>query len=225
MNPRKITLKYLGWCPGVKSAAEFVPDRNIPDIYILFTAFSAILFVGLYQISLPTPQWEPKIITINGQRYYDSNFTEHFDYSKLTGKNVDFYEPLDHDEFVNSDTEIEVFFSSKEEIGDKLRELDAPNIVTGYTLWLVNGSWDEAYFRIYGFEPDYETLDSNVLGLSFGVSSDSFSQYHVIREPYRLMIKKMYKSGAGQSSPIWVLNIRMDLGPPYAGTLFRAKKR
>jgi len=224
MNPRKTTLKYLGWCPGVKSAAEFVPDRNIPNIYILFTAFSAILLVGLYQLSLPAPQWEPKTITINGQYYHDNNFTEHFNYSKISGKNFDFYEPLDPDEFVNSDTEAPVSFSNKSEIGDKLVELDAPNIVTGYTLWLVNGSWSEAYLRIYGVEPAYETLTSNTIGMVFGVSSDSFVQYSVAREPYRLIIKKMYKTGAGQS-PIWVLNINMDLGPPYSGTLFRAKRR
>jgi hypothetical protein len=28
MNLRKITLRYLGWCPGVKSAARFIPDRD-----------------------------------------------------------------------------------------------------------------------------------------------------------------------------------------------------
>jgi len=29
MNFRKITLKYLGWCPGVKSAANFIPRMNL----------------------------------------------------------------------------------------------------------------------------------------------------------------------------------------------------
>ena len=29
MNLRKITLKYMGWCPGVKSAAMFIPDKEI----------------------------------------------------------------------------------------------------------------------------------------------------------------------------------------------------
>ena len=29
MNLRKITLRYMGWCPGVDSAARFVPDREI----------------------------------------------------------------------------------------------------------------------------------------------------------------------------------------------------
>jgi len=30
MNLRVITLRYLGWCPGVKSAARFMPDEDIP---------------------------------------------------------------------------------------------------------------------------------------------------------------------------------------------------
>jgi len=29
MNLRTLTLKYLGWCPGVDSAARFIPDREI----------------------------------------------------------------------------------------------------------------------------------------------------------------------------------------------------
>jgi hypothetical protein len=29
MNPKKIALSYLGWCPGVAAVAEFVPDRDI----------------------------------------------------------------------------------------------------------------------------------------------------------------------------------------------------
>ena len=31
MNLRKITLKYMGWCPGVEAAAMFIPDKEIPD--------------------------------------------------------------------------------------------------------------------------------------------------------------------------------------------------
>ena len=28
MNLRKLNLKYMGWCPGVKSAARFIPDSD-----------------------------------------------------------------------------------------------------------------------------------------------------------------------------------------------------
>jgi len=30
MNLRALTVKYLGWCPGVKAASQFLPDRDIP---------------------------------------------------------------------------------------------------------------------------------------------------------------------------------------------------
>jgi len=31
MNLRTLTLKYLGWCPGMDNAARFIPDGDIPD--------------------------------------------------------------------------------------------------------------------------------------------------------------------------------------------------
>ena len=31
MNLRRITLKYMGWCPGIEAAARFIPDKEIPD--------------------------------------------------------------------------------------------------------------------------------------------------------------------------------------------------
>ncbi len=32
MNIRAISVKYLGWCPGVKAASQFLPDRDIPPM-------------------------------------------------------------------------------------------------------------------------------------------------------------------------------------------------
>ena len=29
MNLRRITLRYMGWCPGIKSAARFIPDMIV----------------------------------------------------------------------------------------------------------------------------------------------------------------------------------------------------
>ncbi len=42
MNPRTVTLRYLGWCPGVESAALFMPDRDLPNSKV-----AASLLVGL----------------------------------------------------------------------------------------------------------------------------------------------------------------------------------
>jgi len=56
MNLRVLTQKYMGWCPGVESAARFIPDRDVNDkavgaafimlmLYIIF--FSA--FPGMFR--------------------------------------------------------------------------------------------------------------------------------------------------------------------------------
>jgi len=29
MNLRRITLRYLGWCPGMEAAARFIPENEI----------------------------------------------------------------------------------------------------------------------------------------------------------------------------------------------------
>ena len=47
MNLRKITVKYMGWCPGVKAAARFVPDRDVPPIRI--TVF--VVLIGSVALS------------------------------------------------------------------------------------------------------------------------------------------------------------------------------
>jgi hypothetical protein len=52
MNLRKVTLRYLAWCPGVESAARFMPDRDIPPTRIaLFTAIVVITSVSSYAIT------------------------------------------------------------------------------------------------------------------------------------------------------------------------------
>jgi len=35
MNFRVLTLRYMGWCPGVKAAARFIPDRDISKTMLL----------------------------------------------------------------------------------------------------------------------------------------------------------------------------------------------
>ena len=46
MNLRKISLKYMGWCPGVKSAARFIPDRNIPPTRVVLAVVIVLLTSG-----------------------------------------------------------------------------------------------------------------------------------------------------------------------------------
>lgn len=46
MNLRKMTLKYMGWCPGVKSAGRFIPEKdfNVPAFALTFFLLVLIIF-------------------------------------------------------------------------------------------------------------------------------------------------------------------------------------
>ena len=50
MNLRKTSLKYLGWCPGVKAASQFLPDRDIPSktVAMMLALVSMISLSGYY---------------------------------------------------------------------------------------------------------------------------------------------------------------------------------
>ena len=50
MNLRSLTLKYLGWCPGVESAARFIPERDVSNktVIALAISFTSIIIVGLF---------------------------------------------------------------------------------------------------------------------------------------------------------------------------------
>lgn len=48
MNLRKISLKYMGWCPGVESAARFVPDREINGWAMAVAGMALLLFVVMH---------------------------------------------------------------------------------------------------------------------------------------------------------------------------------
>jgi hypothetical protein len=48
MNLRRITLKYKGWCPGIKSASGFIPDKEIPIAQVY-----ALIIIAALGISVP----------------------------------------------------------------------------------------------------------------------------------------------------------------------------
>ena len=50
MNLRKITLRYMGWCPGFKAASQFLPNREIPltQVAMMLALVSMISLSGYY---------------------------------------------------------------------------------------------------------------------------------------------------------------------------------
>jgi len=71
MNLRTVTLKYLGWCPGVEAAARFIPDREIPNRRLKQASYiGGLLFLSylVYNIVAP-PRSYAWDLDFNGAKY------------------------------------------------------------------------------------------------------------------------------------------------------------
>lgn len=77
MNPRKITLEYMGWCPGVESAARFIPDKEFSERVILLRIKGGVLgfiLLGVLLSGVPVPARSPYInlvINIDQETYIE----------------------------------------------------------------------------------------------------------------------------------------------------------
>ena len=84
MNIRAMTVKYLGWCPGVKAASQFLPDKEIPSkqaammlvlasmislsgYYITNMALSTVGFPSYGDISIT---YDNPILAVRGNEVY-----------------------------------------------------------------------------------------------------------------------------------------------------------
>lgn len=219
MNPRKVTLRYLGWCPGVDHAAKFFPDRDVPDIFFIGSGLAIILLVGAYQLSIPPPAWEPRVAYIDGVEYPDEYFDTSFNYSSLRGKQITLYQPFNRSEIGSGDHQHEELNISRvDELVGILEEFGAPKIVIGYAMWIGNCTWTEAVKKWLG-EP-VNLNEVNQIGKTFGRAVGRYVNYDVYRDGTRLSISKMYKTGEGEFSSIWSVHVKLYF-PPYQITVFR----
>jgi len=218
MNFRVLTQKYMGWCPGVKAAARFMPDRDIPEIYLIGSTFAVIL-VGIYFSNLmPPPVWEPKVLYIDGMEYPDEYFNEGFDYSSLKGKKVVFHQPFSRSEFLMGGSRIEEFsISELDELEGILDELGTPKIVIGYALWIGNCTWDEVARWRYGDSVDLNDVIGTIIQRRFGDYSTVY--YEIERFGHSLSISKYYKESEKIRSAIWSLEVSCN--SPHLGTMHR----
>lgn len=159
MNLRKITLKYMGWCPGVKSAARFLPDYDIQlKPWMLYVSIASIAL--LYVVSQPSfnaqypPYEEGPLKVYVGQGatrevFYDRDFNETFDYMQLYKYDwrgpAYFVEKLDDSEYSETRIAIEpIYFFSLKELIEYLRgDLKAPNVVWGLSCSLLEHTWEQ----------------------------------------------------------------------------------
>ena len=49
MNPHRITLKYMGWCPGIDNVAKWIPDKEYSDRRV--AAVSVTVLIALFGFS------------------------------------------------------------------------------------------------------------------------------------------------------------------------------
>ena len=229
MNLRTVTLKYLSWCPGMTNAAELLPDRNIPDRYIVMLAVLIFVSVGTVLTWLPKPPAQPLIVTIDGVVYPNEAFDEIFNYTSLRGKTISFHEKINRTEFATGTEhqKEEYAYSSMDEIRLKLESLNVPKIVIGFTMWASNVTYEEVALRWYG-ETHYFELSENLRNefrKSFGTKEANTVYYEIKRgspdfPASGVHISKRYKTPGG-SAGIWSLRVKLPIQPPYPATFTR----
>jgi len=228
MNFRGVTLRYLGWCPGVKAAASFIPDREVPDIYVLSTALMLIVSVGAIQLYSPRTPVSVDTVYIDGDEYPMRLFNASYDYSTLTDRTVDINEPLEWSEFKEGDNLAQqVELESLRALETLLEERNAPQIITMYALWVSNATWDEAIMRYYNGSEDPDQV--NMFSKQFGRPRGDnvwyiVERYHPENGNY-LIVQKMYLKAPGVHNALWSIKIKIFDSPPYPGELFIRGKR
>ena len=184
MNLWRITLKYMGWCPGVRSAAKFIPNRDIPltpKLLGVTVSIFIVLSLSIYALYnyyyVPVPEGPLRIYIGKGtgrQVLYDYEFNESYDYSRLWGEQyevrekVTFNEKLNSSEFASgTDVEVEdLLFETPDEVYSYMKEhVRAPNVIVGMARFLLNQTLEETYEKIWG-EPIYP--GKNIFGTTIG---------------------------------------------------------
>jgi len=245
MNLRKITLKYLSWCPGIEAAARFLPDRDMSRVGLILTSItsaSILIVAGLIVLSFyKPPEWRPLTVTIDGVTYLDEEFNESFDYSTIRGKRVDFSMPVNTSEFstIGSQSERQVYeFQSLQDVWLFLEEWSTPRVVTGFAEWISNGTHREAIIRYYG--EDYTgpgMMSDNPIEEYFGRTTKVRECFFTVERSQivtwmppelnateAIKVTKRYSIYEGDHLPIWRLSIRLNDAPPYYAEFVRYQR-
>jgi hypothetical protein len=174
MNPRRITLKYMSWCPGFKQISDHMPNREIYPSYRLLAASTA---VGLLAIALFTTLFAPPLPTVvNGQlqiylgekriAYNDGDFDQNFNYTlfELKDWGSDYpYFIQEKDESDFSDGAVSIIdyeFKTLDEVYNFTSQLNAPNCVDQYIFWLMAQNYTETVEKVYA-TPDKQAKFKN----------------------------------------------------------------
>ena len=231
MNLRKLSLRYIGWCPGVKSAARFIPER---DFYSKIFLLSAVAFVSIlaysgYSIAqyyLRPPEKGPLMVTIYGKNdlegtlvtYPDDMFDEGFNYSELRGRRIKFNIRFERDYSKTGKSETQVFeFESLDDVCHFLEDLNTPRVVIGFTKWLTNGTFEDVYKRFYGLDPREmeEFGGTREISLNFGAPEHGRCRFEVSRDYRKIWVIKRHLDAPGSYPAIWLVEVKLIDTPPF----------
>jgi len=245
MNLRRLTLRYMGWCPGVKSAATFIPDKEFSGRTLFLTTLSitSIIVVAIAIQNVTKPK-EAKTLMVtiydispNSERftYPDEVFDETFNYPELKNKHIEFNLPFEAKFVTSGKSETQIYeFEGLEDVWLLLEELDTPRIVIGFAKWLTNGTFEDMFVKFHGYHPsergEFGGPPKDIY-LSFGRGSP-ICRFEVYREPIPgsaasyvngfdgVYVLKM-KMEIGRGSPVWLMYVRLNDTPPFSTVLIR----
>ena len=145
---REFLLRYLGWCPGFESAVDFTPKdsprKNTLTIFIALTVLLSIIGYALYGIILGTPddELEVNLIEVSPtsiKTFSDSEFNESFNYEKLWEQRIRFYDQVYKSDYGETKYEtVNKTFKDPDDIRGFLAEQRIPNVVIGFTMYLMD---------------------------------------------------------------------------------------
>lgn len=232
MNLRKITLRYMGWCPGVKSAARFIPERDISSKIFLLSAvaFVSIIAYSGYTIAqyyLRPPETGPLMVTIYDKKdpegtlvtYPDDMFDESFNYSELRDRRIEFNIRFEKDFSKTGGSKTLLEFENLDDVWNFLEDLNTPRIVIGFTKWLTNGTFEDVYKRFYGLDPREmgEYGGTREISLLFGAPEYGHGRcrFEVSRDYRIIWIVKRYMYTIGNFPVIWLVEVKLIDAPPF----------
>ena len=246
MNLRRLTLRYMGWCPGVKSAATFIPDKEFSGRTLFLTTISMtsiiVAAIAIQNVTKPEEARSLMVtiydISAKGERvtYPDEVFDETFNYSELKDKLIEFNIRFEAEFVTSGKTETQIYeFEGLEDVWLLLEELDTPRIVIGFAKWLADGTFEDVFVKFHGYHPsergEFGGPPEDIY-LSFGRGWPEICMFEVYREPVPgsvasyvngfdgIYVLKM-KMEASRGLPVWLMYVRLNDTPPFSTVLIR----
>lgn len=241
LNPKKLILSNLSWCPGVDSVANFMPDREISSTKLILggTAITALTLamVYAYSVYLAPASTSPLIVSIDGVDYPDSYFNESYDYALLRDKRVLFDLRLNTKEYAPPSSGGQLHktvyeFTEWSDAWSVLESMETPRVVIYFTKWLANGTHVEVDERWYGSDSVKERNSDDSIYYYMGRGTPSVNVYFEIQRSSTVHYG-MYELGAGEivsiektfnrvgyGGAVWIYAVQIS-GPPYKAILIR----